>query len=288
MAEGNESQDLNIERGTLQGAHGLNTQQSQQPATTDEVSGEAANTSPPPEVFEDDRAAETQNHSHPAHNVGVNGMSSESSANQETYHMRRSDFSQDFYALAMENANDCEHIARELQTMYHLFTVKLRSASLRMELPRPMRSASQARHGDVHDTSKVLKTAVTTTFVASRQKCRDLLSKIHHFGKIAWDQHKLICDIGDELDRVVYALEEQQRVNKDILEQLHSAHEAQRGGGGEMDTLENTQDTSMGENTTEENSTRALSELATDDNVDWGSPSTDSELLTAVKNAIDM
>jgi hypothetical protein len=288
MAEGNESQDLNIQRGTLHGTDGLKTQLSRQSATTDEVLGEMANTSPPHEHdFEDDRAAETKNHSHPAHNTELNGKPSESSANQDFYHMRRSDFSQDFYAFAMENANDCEHVARELQTMYHHNIVKLRSASLRMELPRPMRSASQAQRGDVHDTSKLLKTAVTD-LIANRQKCRDLLGKIHHFGKIAWDQHKLICDIGDELDRVVYALEEQQRVNKDILEQLHSAHESQRERGDEMDTLENTQVTSMGENTTEENRTSALSEIATDDSVDWGSPSTDSELLAAVKNAIDM
>ena len=291
MAEGNRSQYLNIEQGTIQETDGLKTQQQQQPTPTDEVGVVAANTPHSQERdFEDDRAAQMRPHSHPE----LNGTPSDSSESQYFYNMRRSDFSPDCYEFAMEKANDCERVARQLQAMYHHFIVKLRSASLRMELLHPMRS-------NVHDTTKLLKTAATD-LIASRQKCRDLVAKIHHFGQIAWDQHKRICDIGDELDRVVYALEEQQRVNKEILEflghvqdenkelgvrleQLHSTHEAQRGGGAKV---ENIQDADIEANTMEENRTGALSENATDDNVDWGSPNTDSELLNAVKNAIDL
>ena len=127
---------------------------------------------------------------------------------QEFHNMRQPDICPDLFETGMQMVNDCERDARELQRMHHLFIVKLRSVSLRMDLPLPLKS----RRGQYDESGQLLRTVVAE-LVKSRDISGNLINNIHKLGKIMWDQHQHICGIGDELDRVRQELVEQRRAN---------------------------------------------------------------------------
>ena len=129
-------------------------------------------------------------------------------------------FLPNFYDSAMGKVVACERHARHLQRLYNFYIGKLRTVSLCMDSSQSPWTL-HPRYGEVHP-SNLLKAALTGLKL-TRNTSRSLLCDIHSFGQIAWDQHKFICDMKDELDQVRGQLGEQQKMNEELKRDLAAA-----------------------------------------------------------------